>query len=342
MTGALGLTIGRRRFGLGVLAAPMLARPALAEVSAVRIAKQYGLPYLPVMVMEHEGLIEKHAARIGLPGLKPVWATLGGTGAIADALLAGQMDFAAAGATALATLWDKTVGTAQEVLSLSAVQSMPYLLMTSNPALRTIADLSDADRIAVPGVKISSQALILEMAAAKLWGDAQYDRLDKLTVTLPHPDAIAGLLSGSSVNCHFSVSPFYYYEQASPKLHLILNSYDTFGGHHINGTMIGSKRFRDANPRVTEVVLAAQMEANDLVNRHPDQAAAIYLEMARDTRSTPAEMTRIVSDPDNDWTTTPAGVETMTGFMRKVGRMKHSPQSWKDLYMPEVHGLAGS
>ena len=332
----------RRTFSLGALAAPMLGRPARAEVATVRIAKQYGLPYLPIMVMEHEHLVEKHAGRAGLPGFKPEWTTLGGTGAIADAILSAQVDFGAAGATSLATMWDKTVGTAQEVLSLSAVQSTPFLLMTSNPALNSITDLSDADRIAVPGVKISAQALLLQMAAAKQWGEDQYDRLDKLTVTLPHPDALAGLLSGSTVDCHYAVAPFYQYEQASPKLHPILKSYDTFGGHHINGTLIGTRRFREANPQATAAVLAAQIEANELINAHPEQAAAIYLEMARDTRSTPAEMTAIVADPDNDWTTVPAGVEKLTAFMVRVGRLKHRPKSWQDLYMPEVHGLAGS
>lgn len=334
--------IRRRAVIAGTLATPMLVRRALAEASTVRIAKQYGLPYLPIMVMEHERLVEKHGALLGLPGLKPEWTTLGGTGAIADAILAGQMDFAAAGVTSLATMWDKTVGTSQEVLALSAVQSTPFVLMTSNPALKSIVDLSDNDRIAVPGVKISAQALLLEMAAAKQWGQDQYARLDKLTVTLPHPDALAGLLSGSTVDCHYAVSPYYQYEMASPKLHMILKSYDTFGGHHINGTLIGTKRYRDANPQVTAVVLAAQTEANALINAHPDQAAAIYLSMAKDTRSSAAEMAAIVADPDNDWTTAPAGVEKMTGFMHQVGRMKHPVTSWKQLYMPEVHGLAGS
>ncbi|GAC1480192.1 MAG: hypothetical protein NVS2B11_04900 [Acetobacteraceae bacterium] len=234
--------IGRRHLGAAALALPMLGRSARAEVTRVRIAKQYGLPYLPIMVMEHERLVEKHASRLGLAALQPEWATLGGTGAINDGLISGQLDFAGAGATALLTLWDKTVGTGQEVLALSAIQSMPFLLMTSNLDLHSIDDLSDRDRIAVPGVKISAQALLLEMAAAKRWGMDQFERLDRLTVSLPHPDAMLGLLSGTSaVNCHYAVSPFYYYEQASPKLRLLLKSYDTFGSHHINGTLIGSK-----------------------------------------------------------------------------------------------------
>lgn len=334
--------IGRRGLALGALAAPMLGRRALAETATVRIAKQYGLPYLPLMVMEHERLVEKHGAAAGLPGLTAEWTTLGGTGAIADAILAGQVDFGAAGITSLATLWDKTVGTAQAVLSLSAVQSTPFLLMTSNPALRSIADLSEADRIAVPGVKISAQALLLEMAAAQQWGEAGFDRLDRLTVTLPHPDAMAGLLGGSAVNCHYSVAPFYQYELASGKARSILKSYDTFGGHHINGTLIGTARFRRDNPGVVQAVLAAQEQANALIREHPQQAAAMYLQMAHDTRSEVPDMARVVADPDNDWTTTPAGVERLLGFMHTVGRLKHVPGSWKDLYMPEVHGLAGS
>ena len=338
--------IGRRALtasGLAALAAPMLGRPARAEVSVVRIAKQYGLPYLPIMIMEHEKLVEKHAARLGLPSLRPEWTTLGGTGAIADSVVAGSTDFAGAGATALLTLWDKTVGTGHEVVALSGIQSMPFLLMTNNLALNSVADLTDKDRVAVPGVKISAQALLLEMEAAKRWGQDHYDRLDKFTVTLPHPDALLGLLSGtSSVNCHYAVSPFYYYEQASPKCKLILKSYDTFGGHHINGTLIGSRRFRDANPKTTQAVLAAQDEANAIMNQHPEQAAAIYIELAHDTRSTPTEMARYISDPDNDWTTTPAGVEKMAEFLHKVGRLKHLPASWKDVYMPDVHALPGS
>lgn len=338
--------IGRRALtasGLAALAAPLLGRPARAEVSAVRIARQYGLPYLPIMIMEHEKLVEKHAARLGLPNLRSEWITFGGTGAVADGVVAGSTDFAGAGATALLTLWDKTVGTGQEVLALSAIQSMPFLLMTNNLALNSVADLTENDRIAVPGVKISAQALLLEMEAAKRWGQDQYDRLDKFTVTLPHPDALVGLLSGtSSVDCHYAVSPFYYYEEASPKCKLILKSYDTFGGHHINGTLISSKQFRNANPKTTQAVLAAQEEANALMNQHPEQAAAIYIEMAHDTRSTPTEMARYVADPDNDWTTTPAGVEKMAEFLHRVGRLKHLPSSWKQVYMPDVHSLPGS
>jgi NitT/TauT family transport system substrate-binding protein len=53
-------------------------------------------------------------------------------------------------------------------------------------------------------------------------------------------------------------------------------------------------------------------------------------------------MTKFISDPDNVWTTTPQQTMTFAGFMHKVGTMKRQPSSWKDLYMPECHELAGS
>lgn len=46
--------------------------------------------------------------------------------------------------------------------------------------------------------------------------------------------------------------------------------------------------------------------------------------------------------PGRRWTTTPAGVDTMTAFLHQAGRRKHKPRSWHDLYTPAVHALAGS
>ena len=73
----------RRDFCVGLLAAPALARSAMAqEVPAIVLGKQYGLPYLPLMVMERERLVEKHAARLSVPTLKPEYKTLGGTASL--------------------------------------------------------------------------------------------------------------------------------------------------------------------------------------------------------------------------------------------------------------------
>jgi NitT/TauT family transport system substrate-binding protein len=217
-------TVNRREFVTGLVALPARARPASAEVSTINLGKQYGLPFLPQMVMEAHKLIETHASRFGVNGLAVGWQTMGGPGALSDGLLSGTIQFVNVASPSLATLWDKTFGTPQEVRAVCSVQSMPYILTTRNPAVKTVADFSAADRIAVPTVKISGQAMALQMAAAKLWGFEKCDKLDEFTVTMGHPDAMQSVLSGQTVNSHFTVAPFNTYELRVPGIHQVLSS----------------------------------------------------------------------------------------------------------------------
>jgi NitT/TauT family transport system substrate-binding protein len=122
----------------------------------------------------------------------------------------------------------------------------------------------------------------------------------------------------------------------------VLKSYDTLGGPATNGVMIMSKKFRDANPKVTGAVYAALTEAEEFINKNPGDAAQIYIKTTNEKRGGPAEMTKFIADPDNIWTTAPQQTMTFANFMHKVGTMKRVPGSWKDLYMPESHELKGS
>ena len=326
------------------LAAPMLMHSAFAdEVSSIVLVSQHGLPYLPMMVMDTLKLVQKHAGRLGIASLAPDYKVLGGTQSLIDALLSRQMDFGVTGVPGLATLWDKTSGTPNEIRALSAVQSMPFLLMTNRPTIKAIADFTDQDKIALPAVKVSSQAICLQMAAAKLWGDDQYAKLDAYTITRSHPDAAASVMSkATEINSHYSVAPYYYYELATSGVHSVLKSYDTLGGPGTNGVMLMTKKFRDANPKVTQSVYAALTEAEEFINKNPGEAAQIYIKTTNEKRSSQEEMVKFISDPDNIWTTMPQQTMTFANFMHKVGTMKREPASWKDLYMPECHELAGS
>ena len=51
---------------IALLTACALAAQTRAEVSEIRISKQYGLPYLSVVVLEQNKLIEKHAKQLKL------------------------------------------------------------------------------------------------------------------------------------------------------------------------------------------------------------------------------------------------------------------------------------
>jgi NitT/TauT family transport system substrate-binding protein len=326
------------------VAAPGLLRSSFAdEVSNIVMVSQHGLPYLPMMVMDTLKLVEKHAAAAGMPALKTEYKTLGGTQSLIDALISGQMNFGVTGVPGLNTLWDKTAGTPQEVRALCAVQSMPFMLVTNRESVKTLRDFTDKDKIAVPAVKVSVQAICLQMAAAKEWGHENYAKLDSITITRSHPEAAVSVMSkATEINSHYAVAPFYYYELATPGVHTVLKSYDTLGGPATNGVMIMSKKFYDANPKVSAAVYAAVTEANEFINKKPGEAAEIYIKTTNEKRSTQSEMAKFISDPDNIWTTTPQQNMNFVGFMHKVGTMKRMPNSWKDLYMPVAHDLKGA
>src|SRR6202166_3025234 len=331
----------RREFVTGLVALPAMVRPACAAGSTIHLGQQYGLALLPQMVMEHLKLIEAHASRLGVDGLAVGWQTMGGPGALNDGLLSGTIQFVNVASPSLATLWDKTFGTPQEVRAICAVQSMPYILTTRNPAVKTIADFSTADRIAVPTVKISGQAMALQMAAAKLWGFQKYDKLDEFTVTMGHPDAMQSVLSGQTVNSHFAVAPFNYYELRVPGIHKVLNSYET-DGKHTNGIQVTTKAFHDANPKLCNAVRAAHEEANAFIKREPKAAAEIYLKLTNDKKNSADDLVTMISDPDIDYTTAPANLMKHVEFMHKVGRIKHMPTSWKGMFFAEAHCLKGT
>jgi NitT/TauT family transport system substrate-binding protein len=332
-----------RKIAIAALGATLVfTAAARAEVSDVRISKQYGLPYLPMMVIEAQKLIEKHAAAAGLGQVTSAWSQQVGPAAQLEALLAGQVDFIGPGVPTLATIWDRTVGTSHEVRALAAMQSMPYVLVTRNPNVRTIADFTDKDKIALPAVKLTGHALALEMAAAKLWGFEHYDRLDPLTVTRSHPDAAAALMSGGTeITAHFASAPFHYYELAQPGMRQVLHSYEVVGGKHTNGTLVVSKKFVDANPKICAAVLAAFEEANAFIKANPRAAAELYKAATKDKQSV-EQLQKMVADPDVDYTTTPVNTMAFVEFMHKVGRLKKKPASWKDLFFPAVHHLSGS
>jgi NitT/TauT family transport system substrate-binding protein len=327
---------------LATAAIALSAGSLRAETGEVRAAQQFGLSYLALMIMEDSKLIEKQAQAVGLGEVKVTWAKLGGPGAMNDALLSGSLDFGTGGVPSLITLWSKTRGTANEVKGVGALNSMPVNLVTSNPKVKSIRDFTDQDKIAVTTVKVSTQALLLEMAAAKEFGDANYAKLDPLTVSLPHPDAMTALLSGSgTITAHFSSPPFQYQEVAKPGIRSILNNYDILGGPATFNVVWATTKFRDANPKVYGAFVAAFEEATATINRDKRAAAEVYKRMSG-TKESVDELLKMMQDPLVEYTLAPKSIMKTAEFMAKVGTIKDRPASWKDLFFSNVHGLQGS
>ena len=217
-----------------------------------------------------------------------------------DALLSRHIQFVNVAAPSLATLWDGPAGSPIEVRAICTVQSMPYVLTTRNPNDEDDRRLhSDADRIAVPTVKISGQAMALQMAAAKPWGFDKYDKLDAFTVTMGHPDAMQSVLTGQTVNSHFTVAPFNYYELQHPEIHAVLKSYDTVGGKHTNGIQVTTKAFHDANPKICMAVRASHEEANAFIKREPKPLRK-YLKLTNDKKNSANDLVKMITDPGID------------------------------------------
>lgn len=314
---------------------------ALAEVSEVRVARQYGIAYLQLMFMEHHKLIEKQARAAGLPELKASWVQLTDGVAVNDALLSGNLDFAGGGTGAFVTLWGRTRGTL-DVKAVGALCAMPMLLNTRNPNVKSVRDFTDKDRIALPGVKVSPQATTLQLAAAQAFGDANWARLDALTVNMAHPVGMQALLSGQAeITAHLTAPPYQYQELEKPGIRTVFNSYDVWGGPQTIIVVWATSKFRDANPRVAAAFSAALEEATAMINRDKRAAAELYLQISRDKDSVDAIHIMLLN-PQVEYSMVPKNLMKFVDFKHKIGAIKVKPDSWKDLFFSNVHNLPGS
>jgi len=313
-----------------------------ARADDIKVTRQYGLPYLPLMVMEHDQLLEKHLKRLGLNDAKVTWATMSTTTATVDGLLSGSVDFASSGITGLLTLWDKAQG-ANEIKAISGISSFPYPLVTNNPAVKTIKDFTDKDKIAVPAAKISVQAIVLQMAAAQAFGPDKRTALDARTVSLGHPQAAIAVMSKQSeVNAHFSYPPYSQEELRTPGVHAVLWANDVTNGPATTIEVVTPVRVVREHPKWVEAWLAAQEEASDFINKHHREAAQLYIAMSGEKKLSMDDLVQIIADPQVRISVTPFNTMVFAKYMYETGTIKRMPQSFKDYFWPVAHGLKGS
>lgn len=314
---------------------------ASAEMQEVRIAQQYGISYLPLMIMQRDHLLVKHAKAAGLGNIKVNWTKFAGGNVMNEALLSDSLQFASGGVAPMITLWARTHGNLN-VKGVAAINSMPLLLNTTNPKVKTIKDFTDKDKIALPAVKVSIQAVTLQMAAAKTWGQKNYTKLDPLTVTLSHPDGMAAMLSHhSEVDAHFTSPPFQYEELQHPGVHTVLNSFKVLGGPATFNLVWTTQKFHDQNPKTYAAFVAALQEAENTINHDKHAAAAYYKQVTHDKQSVDF-LTKMISAPDMKYTTTPQNMMKYATFMHQVGSIKNMPSSWKDMFFSNAYSYKGS
>lgn len=323
--------------GLGLLAGNLAAH---AE-GQIRIAEQFGIVYLLLNVAQEQKLIEKHAKAEGIDA-KVEWVKLSGGSAVNDALLSGNIEIAGAGVGPLLTIWDRTKGK-QNVKGVASLGNFPYYLVSNNPAVKTIADFTDRDRIAVPAVGVSVQSRVLQFASAKLWGDKDYARLDKLSVAVPHPDAAAAIIKGGTeISAHFGNPPFQEQELAgNPQAHIVLDSYQVMGGPASATVLYATEKFRRESPKTYKAFVDALNEAAAFVTANPEKAADIYIKVGN-AKIDRELLLKIIKNPQVQFKTTPQNTYALAEFMHRVGAIKNKPSSVKDYFFEEAYAQPGS
>ena len=313
-----------------------------AETGEIRIAQLYGLLYLPAYVAYEERLIEKHAERLGLPAPKVSPLKLSSGPTANDALIAGNVDIAMGGITVLLTLWDKTQGR-QNVRGIIPTGDSPIYLLTSDPHIQSLKDFGPNDRIAVSAVKVTMQALFLNMAAAREFGWEERFRLEPLTVSMSHPESIAALRSGKlEVKSYAAILPFNLEVLAAGNARQLLSSYDVLGGSHSTSVIWAAEKWVTENPKTYQAVLAAFEEAMERINADRGMAARAFIKW-ENSKLSEAEVVKILSrSEDIAFTPSPNRTLAIAETMHKLGLLKNQPRSWKDYFHAGLHAKNGS
>ena len=223
------------------------------------------------------------------------------------------------------------------------MSSLPMYLNTTNPALASIDELKETDKIAVTAVKVSIPSINMQMYAAQRYGAADAFRFDRYTVTMTHADALIALLSGGhQINAHFTSPPFHQREVKDPRVRTLLNTDDIMGGATTFTMLSTTARYREGNPGAYAAVFAALEEANEIIRSDPRGAAEILFAAESAAGFSVDELVEVLRDPDIRFTTTPEHTLKYAEFMRTIGSIEHQPSSWRDLFFPEIHGAPGS
>ncbi|CAN7196532.1 ABC transporter substrate-binding protein [Trinickia sp. LjRoot230] len=342
------MSADRRRRALTIAALSAVMTPAMAPAVVfarsreIRISKGYGVLYLPLLVMEKLALFEKHAARRGVGPVSVSWVLLDGGNSVNDAMMAGTLDFAGTGAPGFIELWARARGIPNvEVIGISGLSRAPLWLNTNKASIRSIRDFSATDRIAVPGIRTSLSAVVLQMSVAKLLGARAFARLDAMTVNLPHPQAMEALIHRSQgVTAHFTSPPFCYLELRAPDIRRVLSARDVLGPLTLD-VVFAPKKLIDAEPALAATFLDALDEANRFIAADLRAAAAIYV-AASSVKVSVEDVVRMLADPDTDFSVQPNQLMDYVDFLFMAGTIKAKPRRWQEMFVPMLARYAAS
>jgi NitT/TauT family transport system substrate-binding protein len=315
-----------------VVVAALSAAPALAQ-DQVRIGLGYGFAFLPLYICEDLKLFEKQAKAAHLD-VAAKFVHFANGGELHAALAAGQIDAAPFGTAPLLAGALAVKESGRQIVAVSGMTSLPLTLLSNQADERSIADLKASDRIAVPTLT-SPQMYLLQMQSEKTFG--KFDRLRNQIVMLSHPQAIAALADNTGqATAYFSSPPFTQIALRVADVHTILSSSDVMNGKS-SFLILGAQRsYVSAQPQVAELVMKAIDEAARLIRDDPKRAAQIYLTHEPSVALNGAAVEAIIRETKDEFGSPVYGVQATADFMVRIGELKGSLRSWKDIAAPAL------
>jgi NitT/TauT family transport system substrate-binding protein len=314
--------------------------PALAQ-DQVRIGLGYGFAFLPLYVCEDLKLVEKQAKAARLD-VATKFQHFASAGELHAALAAGQIDIAPFGTAPLLAGAVQTKEAGRQIVAVSGFTSLLLTLLSNQADERSIADLKPSDRIAVPTLT-SPQMYLLQMQSEKSFG--KFDRLRNQIVMLSHPQAIAALADNNGqATAYFSSPPFTQIALRVANVHAMLSSSDVMNGKSSFLILGALRSYVNAQPQVAELITKAIDEAARLIRDDPKRAAQIYLahEPSGGGKNPPrgalksAAVEAIIRETKDEFGSPVYGVQATADFMARIGELKGSLRSWKDIAAPAL------
>lgn len=300
------------------------AAPAGNTREVIRVAKQFGLVYAPLMVSEKKDFFSKY-------GLKVEWKTLGSGGSVREAMAANELDAAFMGIPPYLIGWDK--GLPAKIAAGYVIS--PVSLVTYDPAIKSLKDIKPEHKIAVPSPG-SIQHILLAMALKKETGNP--NALDSNLVALPHPDGCQAMLAKKDVSAHFTTPPYLFEELSQPGYHVVLDGFEAFGGDFNFNVALVTQEYHDKHPQGYAAFVMGLNDAMNWVNEHKEETAEL---LAQDFKLSKEKLLEYLKADGMNYTTAPYGLLGFAKFMKEAGYISKVPEKLSDIAWENILAQVG-
>lgn len=277
---------------------------AQAEAAeTLTIAYQGGIGYAPIHVMEAKNLIEENYDG----DITVEFVKLDAGAAINEGIIGGTIDIGCMG------LGPAISGVAAGVpyKAISNLCSQSHGLMSNDPEIKSLADITSEDKIALVSTG-SIQHILLSMAAEQTLGDAH--ALDNHIQGMSHAEGMAALESGT-VSLHLTSSPFIYQERENEAYNEIPEINEVWPSGNSFLLAMASTQVKE-NEKLYAAVCDAFSQAFEFINTNTEEAADIEVEYLGLDRET---VMSYLEEEDCQFFPQLRGADDMADFMYRAG-----------------------